>query len=80
MILAPRRSSDAAGAIPGEVDVVDPSILGSADGPLVPDGDDPAAPMILCDAIEPAGAPVTEGKVYPRDPENRCFLCAISIV
>ena len=32
---------------PGVTDIVDPSTLGSADGPVVPDGDDPATAMVL---------------------------------
>ena len=36
------------------------STLGGADGPVVPDGDDPATPMISYDAYDPAGAPVIQ--------------------
>ena len=32
---------------------VNPSTLGSADGPVVPDGDYPAIPMVPCDAVCP---------------------------
>ena len=37
--------SKVAGVIPGVADIVDPSTLGAADGPVVPDGDDQATPM-----------------------------------
>ena len=38
--------SSVAGAIPGEADIIgDPSTHGSADGPVVPDGDDPGNPI-----------------------------------
>ena len=43
---------------PRVADIVDPSTLGSDDGPVVPDGDDPATPMTPCDAVGPADAPV----------------------
>ena len=46
--------------IPGVAEIVDPSILGSADGPVVPGGDDPATRMVPCDAFVPAGAPVIQ--------------------
>ena len=50
MSLAPRPGSKIAGVIPGVADI-DPSTLGSADGPVVPDGDDPATPMVPYDAV-----------------------------
>ena len=37
--------------IPGVADAVDPSTLGSADGPVVPDGDGPVTPMVPCHAV-----------------------------
>ena len=58
--LAPRLGSNVAGAMPGEADIEDASTLGSADGPVVPDGDDPATPMVPCDAVRPADAPVIQ--------------------
>ena len=57
------RSSKAAGATPGEADVVDPSIPGdddSPDAPVVPDDDDPATRVIPCDADDPADAAVIQ--------------------
>ena len=41
----------------------DPSTLGSADGPVVSDGDDPATPTVPCDAVGPA--PVIPVPVIP---------------
>ena len=57
--------SSVAGAIPGEADIVDLPTLGSANGPVVPDGDDPATPMIPCDAV--GLAPVIPVPVIPGD-------------
>ena len=66
--MAPRLSSNVAGAIPGEADIVDPSTLGSADGPVVPDGDDPATPMVPCDAVDPIiPAPVIPVPLIPAN-------------
>ena len=48
--LAPRYGTNLTGAMP---DFVDPSTLGSADGPVVPHGDYPAIPMVQCDAVCP---------------------------
>ena len=48
--LAPRYGTNVTGAMP---DFVDPSTLGSADGPMVPDGDNPAIPMVPCDTVCP---------------------------
>ena len=53
--------------IPGVAGIVDPLTLGSADGPVVPDGDDPAIPMVPCDAVGPADAPVLQDEVDPVD-------------
>ena len=64
--LAPRLGSNVAGAIPGEADIVDPSTLGLADGPVVPDGDDPATPMVPCDDVV-GPAPVIPVPVVPGD-------------
>ena len=58
----PRLGLNAAGAIPGEKDIVDPLTLVSADGPVVPDDDDPETPMIPCDDVDPADAPVIQGQ------------------
>ena len=58
--LAPRLVSNVAGVIPGEAGIAGPSTLGSADGPVVPDGDDPATPIVPCDAIGSADAPVIQ--------------------
>lgn len=58
--LGSRRSSRAVGATPGEAGVVVPSSPGdddSADTLVVSDGDDPAIP---CDAVDPAGAPISK--------------------
>ena len=54
MSLATRIGSKIAGVIPGVADIVDPPDLGSADGPVVPDGNDPATAMVPCDAVGPA--------------------------
>ena len=50
------------------MDVVDPSTHGdvdSADGLVVPDGDDPATPNIPYDAVDPVDAPVIQDEVDP---------------
>ena len=70
--MAPRFGSNVAGAIPGEADIVDPSSLGSADGPAVPGGDDPATP---CDAVDPADAPVIQDEVGPVTPNAVASMC-----
>ena len=61
--------------IPGVADIVDPSTLGSAGGPVVPDGDDPATPMVPCDDIVPADAPVIQHKVNPVIPDAVVPMC-----
>ena len=48
--LAPRYGTNVTGATP---DFVDPSTLGSANGPVVSDGDYLAIPMVPCDAVCP---------------------------
>ena len=73
--LAPRLGSKVAGVIPGAADIVDPSTLGSADGPVVPDGDDPATPMVPCDAVVPADAPVIQCEVDPVIPDSIAPMC-----
>ena len=70
-----RRGSKIAGAIPGEADIVDPSTLGSADGPVVPDGDGPATPMVTCDAVGPAGAPVIQDEIDQVIPDAVAPVC-----
>ena len=58
--MSPRIGSNVAGAIPGETENVNQSIIGSADGPMVPDSDDPATPTVTCDDVGPMiSAPVT---------------------
>ena len=61
--------------IPGVTDIVDPSTLGSADGPVVPDGDDPAIPMVPCDAVGPADAQVIQDEVVPVIPDAIAPMC-----
>ena len=61
--------------IPGVADIVDPSTLGSADGPVVPDGDDPSTPMVPCDAVGPAYAPVIQDEVNPVIPDAVAPMC-----
>ena len=61
--------------IPGVADNVDPSSLGSADGLVVPDGDDPATPMVSCDAVGPADAPVIQHEVDPVVPYAVAPMC-----
>ena len=57
--------------MPGEADIADPSTLGSADGPVVPDGDDSGTPMVPCDAVGPmTPAPVIPLPVIPGDAES----------
>ena len=73
--LPPRRGSKVAGAIPDEAGIVDPSTLGSADGPVVPDGDDPATPTIPCDAAGPADVPVIQDEVDPAIPNAAAPMC-----
>ena len=67
--------SNVAGAIPGEADIVDPSTRGSAYGPVVPDGDNSATPMIPCDAFGPADAPVIQREVDPVIPNEVASTC-----
>ena len=54
--MAPRLDTKV--AIPVEAYIVNPSTLGPADGPVVPDGDYPGALIIPCDAVSPADDPV----------------------
>ena len=61
--------------IPGVADIVDPSTLGSADGPVVPDGDDPAIPMVPCDAVSPADVLVIQDEVDPVIPDAVAPMC-----
>ena len=42
--------------ISGVADIVDQSTIGSSDGPVVPDSDDPAIPMVPCDGVGPGDA------------------------
>ena len=39
--------------------------VGSGDGPVVLDGDDPATSMILYDAVDPYDAPIIQDEVDP---------------
>ena len=75
MSLAPRRGSNVAGGTPGKADSVDPSILGSVDCPVVPDGDDPATPMAPCDAVDLAGASVVQDEVNLAIPDAISPMC-----
>ena len=61
--------------IPGVVDIVDPSTLGSPDGPVVSDGDDPATPMLPCDAVGSADSPVIQDEVDPVIPDAIAPMC-----
>ena len=61
--------------IQGVADIVDPSTLGSTDGPVVPDGDDPTTPIVSCDAVVPADAPVIQHKVNPVIPDAVAQMC-----
>ena len=78
LIFAPRRNPKVAGATPVEADCVDPSALrdvDSADGPVVPDGDDPATPIIPYGAIDPAHARVMPDEVDPAIPDVVAPMC-----
>ena len=69
--MAPWRRSKVAGAIPGVADVVDLSTLGDvdpADGPVVPDGYNPATLMVPCLAVDLANAPLIQDGVIQRSP------------
>ena len=56
--------------IPGVADIVHPTNLGSASGPVVPDGDDPAIPMVPRDAYGPPDdVPVIREEVGPVIPD-----------
>ena len=61
--------------IPGVANIVDPSTLGSADGPVVPDGDDPAIPIVPYDAVGPADAPVIQDEVDPVTSDAIAPVC-----
>ena len=61
--------------IPGVADIFDPSTLGSADGPVDPDGNDPATPMVPCDAVVPADGPLIQYKVSPVIPDAVDPMC-----
>ena len=64
--------------IPGEANAVDPLTLGdvdSVDGPVVPDGNDPATPIIPCVAIGPPDAPVIRYEVSPAIPDAVASMC-----
>ena len=61
--------------IPGVADIVDPSTLGSTDGPVVPDGDDAAISMVPCDAVGPADAHVIQDEVDPVIPDAVAPMC-----
>ena len=60
--------------IPGVAGIVDPSTLGSADGPVVPDGDDPAIQwshvMLLVQLI-----PVIQDEVDPVVLDEVASMC-----
>ena len=73
--MAPRRSSKIAGTPQGETDSVDPSTLGSADGPLVPDGDDSTTPIVPCEAVGPVDAPVIQDDVDPVIRDSAAPMC-----
>ena len=73
--MLPRRGSKVSGAIPSVADIVDPSTLGSAGCPVVPDGDDPATLMVPCDAVDPADAPVIRNEVNPATPDAVAPMC-----
>ena len=72
---APTLGSRVAGVIPGVADNVHPSTLGSADGPMVPNGDDPATPIVPCDAVGPSDAPVIQDEVDPVIPNAVASMC-----
>ena len=55
--------------------MVDPSTLGSAESSVVPDGDDPATPMVPCDAVVPADAPVIQYEVNQVIPDAVAPMC-----
>ena len=59
----------------GVADIFDPSTLGSADGPVVPGGDDPAIPMVPCDAVGSVDAPVIQDEVDPVIPDAVAPTC-----
>ena len=73
--MAPRLGSKVAGVIPGVADIVDLSTLGSADGPVVPDENDPAIPMVPRDAVGPADVPVIQDEVDPVIPDAVAPMC-----
>ena len=73
--MAPRLGLKVAGVILGVADIVDPSTLGSADGPVVPDGDDPAILMVPCDAVGPADVPMIQDEVDPVIPDAVAPMC-----
>lgn len=69
VILARRRNLNPASATPGEADVVYPSTPGdvdSAGGPVVPDGDDPATPVMTHSAVGPPDASVIKVELIQR--------------
>ena len=51
------------------------STLGLADDPVVPDGDDPAIPMVPCNAASPADVPVIQDEVDPVIPDAVAPMC-----
>ena len=61
--------------IPGVADIVDPSTLSSADGPVAPDGDDPAMTMVPCDAVGPIDVLVIQDEVDPVIPDAVAPMC-----
>ena len=73
--MAPWLGSKTAGVIPGVADIVDPSTLSSANGPMVADVDDPAIPMVSCDAIGPADVPVIQHEVDQVIPDAVAPMC-----
>lgn len=73
--MTPRRGSIVAGAISAKNFFVDPSTLSSADGLVVQDGDDPALPMVSCDAVDLAGALVIQEEVYIAIPDAVASMC-----
>ena len=61
----------------GVADVVDPSTLSSADGPAVPNVDNTATLIVLCDAVGPADTPVVKYEVDGVTPHAVAPMCDV---
>ena len=75
-MLVPKLDSNVAGVNSSVADIIDLPTHGSADGPVVRDGDDLAIKTVPCGALGPAdNAPVFQDEVDPVIPDAVAPMC-----